>query len=76
MEFSSQDIAKLVQQWSRRNRDVVANAVLEKIGACAAAPARQPVNTEGGSREPGTSFAGRPYLADVELATLKLNSGS
>jgi hypothetical protein len=34
------------------------------------------VNKEGGSREPGTSFARQAYLADVEFATLKLNSGS
>ena len=32
-KFSSQDIAKLVEQRSRRNHDVLANAVLEKIAA-------------------------------------------
>src|SRR5438045_6316023 len=36
MEFSAQDIAKFVEQRSRRNHDMVADTVLQKIPADAA----------------------------------------
>jgi len=36
MEFSRQDIAELAEQRPRRNDDVMADAVLQKIGADAA----------------------------------------
>ena len=36
MEFFCQDNAKLVEQWSGRNHNVVADAVLEKIATDAA----------------------------------------
>ena len=36
MKFSRQDITQLVEQRSRRNHDVTADAVLQQIGADAA----------------------------------------